>query len=237
MNKTAVIVGATGEIGQAVTDVFINDGFRVCGTYFSDDDTAEKMTVKHGLSLVMEKLDVTDFSETERLYSEIYKEFGSISVNVYSAGIEISKLLAIMCPEEWNRIIDINLNGVYNCCRCVLKKMMPKEYGRIINISSAAASIPGIGQTAYAASKAGVNALTKALAKETARLGITVNAVAPGFTRGEMADKYSEKYKDIIPMKRFAYASEIAELVKFLASENAAYITGAVYTIDGGLGA
>lgn len=236
MDKTIIIIGATGDIGQAVTDIFADDGFRICGTYYSDSDTAERMSANYGSSLIMRKLDITDFYETEKFYNSIYNEFGSISVNVYSAGIEISKMLAVMKADEWNRIIDINLNGVYNCCKCAVRKMTPKKYGRIINISSAAAAAPNIGQTAYAASKAGVNAMTKALAKETAQLGITINAVAPGFTNGRMADKYLQKYKELIPMKRFADSNEIAAVVKFLSREDSAYITGAVYTIDGGFG-
>ena len=234
---TVVVTGGTKGIGLSIVKTFLEAGDMVFAVYSSDEDAAEKLRDSGYENLRIKKCDVTDFDAVSALYNDIYREYGALDVSVHSAGVEISKMLAMITPEEWNKVIDINLNGIYNCCRCAVKKMLSKNSGRIINISSAAAIYPAAGQAAYAASKAGVNALTKALAKETARFKITVNAVAPGYTEGAMADKYYENNIDRIPMKRFARTEEIASLVKFLASGEAEYITGSVYTIDGGLGA
>ena len=235
--KVVVVTGGTKGIGLSIVKSFLEAGDMVFAVYSSDDAAAESLRECGYENLRIKKCDVTDFGAVSDLYNDIYRECGALDVSVHSAGVEISKLLAMISPEEWNNVINVNLNGIYNCCKCAVKKMLLKSSGRIINISSAAAGNPLAGQAAYAASKAGVNALTKALAKETARLKITVNAVAPGFTEGEMADKYYEKSIDQIPMRRFARADEIASLVKFLASDEAGYITGSVYTIDGGMGA
>ncbi len=234
--RTVIVTGGTKGIGLSIVKTFLAEGDAVYAVYNSDEGAADKLREAGYENLTVRRCGVSRFDEVEALYNDVYRERGAIDVSVHSAGVEISKLLAMITPEEWDRIISVNLNGVYNCCRCAVKKMLSKENGRIINISSAAATFPLSGQAAYAASKAGVNALTKALAKETARFGITVNAVAPGYTTGEMADKYYDKMVDKIPMKRFAEPQETAALVKFLASGDAGYITGAVYAIDGGLG-
>ena len=235
--RVVVVTGGTKGIGLSIVKAFLEKGDTVFAVYSSDDDAAARLRESGYENLRVRKCDVTDFDAVSALYNDIYRECGALDVSVHSAGVEISKMLAMTTPEEWNRVIDINLNGTYNCCRCAVKKMLLKNSGRIINISSAAAGCPASGQAAYAASKAGVNALTRALAKETARFKITVNAIAPGYTEGEMADKYYEGNIDRIPMRRFARTEEIASLVKFLASNEAEYITGSVYTIDGGLGA
>lgn len=232
-----VVTGGTKGIGLSIVKSFLETGDTVFAVYSSDEDAAAKLRESGRENLRVKKCDVTEFDAVSALYNDIYRECGALDVSVHSAGVEISKMLAMITPEEWNKVIDINLNGTYNCCKCAVKKMLLKNSGRIINISSAAANYPAAGQAAYAASKAGVNALTRALAKETARFKITVNAVAPGYTEGAMADKYYEGNIDRIPMRRFARTEEIASLVKFLASNEAEYITGSVYTIDGGLGA
>lgn len=237
MDKTAVVTGGTKGIGAAVVKRLREDGFRVCAVYRSDDAAAQGLLDEYGgKDVIVRKADISDYSAAARLYNDVYREFGKIDASVHCAGIELSKILALTSPEEWSGVISVNLNGAFNCCKCAVKKMLPRGYGRIINVSSAAAALPNEGQSAYAASKAGINALTKALAKETARFGITVNAVAPGFVRGEMAERYENKYKNAVPLRRFADPCEIAELIAFLAGDKASYAAGAVFTIDGGIG-
>lgn len=238
MIKTAVVTGATGEIGKAITDAFMQQDFAVCAVYNKGCQKAEEMMKKYtDKPFYTLQADISDADSTEKLYNEANSLLGKIGVSVHCAGIEHSGLLAMTPPEKWNEVISVNLTGTYNCCKYAVKKMLPNKYGRIINISSASATMPFPGQAAYAASKAGVNALTKTLAKEVAKFGITVNAVAPGFVHSPMADNYYEKNIGSIPAGRFAEPEEIAATVSFLAGELAGYITGAVYSIDGGLGA
>lgn len=238
MIKTAVVTGVTGSIGGAAAEALLKKGFAVCGSYRSDAEKARELAERFGgMPFYTVQADVSEHSETERLYAEASSVLGKIGVSVHCAGIESSKFLAMLPTEDWDRVIGVNLTGTYNCCKCAVRKMLPNKFGRIINISSAAAELPLAGQAAYAASKAGVNALTKALAKETAKLGITVNAVAPGFVRGKMADAYFEKSVGTVPAERFAEPEEVAAVICFLAGEETGYITGSVYGIDGGLGA
>ncbi|MBQ3427244.1 MAG: SDR family oxidoreductase [Clostridia bacterium] len=235
MNKVVIVTGGTKGIGAAVTEQFINDGDTVCAVYGSDDAAAQELRDRLGDRLIIRKANVADYDSVQAVYNEIYKELGRIDISVHAAGVELSKPLALTAPDEWDRVISVNLTGTYNCSRCALKKMIVKKYGRIINISSVAADMPNIGQSAYAASKAGVNSLTKTLAKEAAPFCVTVNAVAPGFVSTLLSAPYEAKYKDMIPARRFAEPREVAALVKFLASDEAAYITGSVYKVDGGL--
>ena len=235
MNKVVIVTGGTKGIGAAVTEIFINDGDTVCAVYGSDDAAARELHDLHGSKLITRKTDVSDYNSVQAMYNDIYKEFGRIDISVHAAGVELSKPLVLTAPDEWSRVISVNLTGTYNCSRCALKKMIVKKYGRIINISSIAADMPNIGQSAYAASKAGVNSLTKTLAKEAASFGVTVNAVAPGFVRTSLSASYEDKYRDMIPVNRFAEPREVAAVVKFLASDEAGYITGSVYKVDGGL--
>ncbi len=238
MIKTAIVTGATGEIGRAITDALIQKDFAVCAVYNTGKQKAEEMAKKYkDKPFYTLCADISDADSTEKLYNEANSLLGKIGVSVHCAGIEYSGLLAMTPPEKWNEVISVNLTGTYNCCKYAVKKMLPNKYGRIINISSASATMPFPGQAAYAASKAGVNALTKALAKEIAKFGITVNSVAPGFVYSPMADEYYEKNISSIPAGRFAEPEEIAAAVCFLAGEQTGYITGAIYSIDGGLGA
>lgn len=236
MSKTVIVTGGTRGIGAAVAELFLNDGFRVCAVYRSNDAAANEFSARMNTErLIIKKTDVSDYDAVTRLYNDVYKEFGRLDISVHAAGIELSKMLALTSAEDWKRIIDVNLGGVFYCSKCALKKMLINGYGRIINLSSAAAEIPNEGQGAYSASKAGVNALTKILAKEAAPFGVTVNAVAPAFVRTDMFAPYEEKYKAEIPLGRFAEPREAAALVRYLASDEAAYITGSVYKIGGGI--
>jgi 3-oxoacyl-[acyl-carrier protein] reductase len=238
MIKTAIVTGATGEIGRAVTKALLQNDFAVCAVYNTGKQKAEEMSKMYeGKPFYTLCADISDAESTEKLYNEANSLLGKIGTSVHCAGIEHSSLLAMTPPEKWNDVISVNLTGTYNCCKYAVKKMLPNKYGRIINISSASATMPFPGQAAYAASKAGVNALTKVLAKEMAKFGITVNAVSPGFVHSPMADEYYEKNVSSIPSGRFAEPEEIASLVCYLAGKDAGYITGAIYSIDGGLGA
>ncbi|MBR0366595.1 MAG: SDR family oxidoreductase [Clostridia bacterium] len=236
MNKSVIVTGGTRGIGAAVTEMFLKDGYCVCAVYNNDDRAAQLLRERLSTDrLIIKKADVSDFGAVETLYDEVYKEFGRLDISVHAAGTELSKMLAVTSPSEWQRVIDVNLTGVFNCSKCAVKKMIVNKFGRIINISSVVADIPNIGQAAYAASKAGVNALTKTLAKETAPFGITVNAISPAFVKTDMFAAYEDKYMDIIPLGRLAEPGEAAALVRFLASDDAAYISGSIYKIAGGV--
>ena len=236
MNRSVIVTGGTKGIGAAVVELFINMGDRVCAVYGSDDAAANELRDRLATDrLIARRADVSDYMAVQAVYNEVYKSFGGLDISVHAAGVELSNMLALTTVEQWNRVISVNLTGAYNCSRCALKKMILKKHGRIINISSIAADMPNAGQSAYAASKAGVNALTKTLAKETASFGITVNAVAPGFIKTELSAPYEDKYKEHIPLGRFGTPDEAAAVVGFLASDEAAYITGSVYDVSGGL--
>ncbi len=236
MNRSVIVTGGTKGIGAAVVELFIKMGDRVCAVYGSDDAAAKELRDRLSTdSLITRRADVSDYMAVQAVYNEVYKSFGGLDISVHAAGVELSNMLALTTVEQWNRVISVNLTGAYNCSRCALKKMILKKHGRIINISSVAADMPNVGQSAYAASKAGVNALTKTLAKETASFGITVNAVAPGFIKTALAAPYEDKYKEHIPLGRFGTPDEAAAVVGFLASDEAAYITGSVYDVSGGL--
>lgn len=237
MIKTALVTGATGAIGNAVVEAFLKKDYAVCAVYNSSKKKADEMSEEYrDKNFFLLYADVADHLSVEKLYDNAERLLGKIGVSVHCAGIENSTLLPMMAFEEWEKVISVNLTGIYNCCKYAAKKMIPNKFGRIINVSSASASISFPGQAAYSASKAGVNALTKTLAKEMARFGVTVNAVAPGFVKSPMASVYYEKNIKHVPVGRFAEPKEVAEIIGFLASGGAEYITGSVYGVDGGLG-
>lgn len=195
--------------------------------------TLTQKNIKH------HKCDVADIKAVAELVDAIVKEFGKIDVLVNNAGITKDGLLMRMSEEDWDAVIDTNLKGVFNFTKAVSRPMMGKKSGKIVNITSISGVMGNAGQANYSASKAGVIGFTKAVAKELASRNINVNAIAPGFIETEMTDKLSEdvkkNYLASIPMKRFASTNEVANVVKFLASDDASYITGQTLCVDGGI--
>lgn len=182
---------------------------------------------------------VASFEEASGLVSSAVEAFGRLDAMVNNAGITRDGLIARMAPEDFDAVVDVNLNGTFNCCKAAAKVMMKQRSGRIINMSSVVGVAGNAGQVNYAASKAGVIGITKSLAKELARRNITVNAVAPGFISTDMTGALSAEQQEAIAsrigLQRFGDAEDVAALVGFLASPEAAYITGQVISVDGGL--
>ncbi len=185
------------------------------------------------------KVDVSKYVDVEKACLEVIAELGHVDILVNNAGITKDALLMKMSEEDFDRVIDINLKSVYNTCKVLVRPMMKNSKSKIINISSIVGLIGNFGQTNYAASKAGMIGFTKSLAKEVASRNINVNAVAPGFIETEMTEKIPEKVKELmlknIPLKRFGKPQDIANMVLFLASDDSDYITGQVFTVDGGM--
>lgn len=234
--KNALITGGTRGIGRACAEEFLKKGFRVIILYSKSDETARKMHEELGCDAY--KADVSDYSEIEKTISEIVKKHGNIDVLVNNAAIAEQRLFLDIDKGAWDRMIDVNLNGVYNVTHEVLKYMVRENSGSIVNISSIWGQCGGSCEVHYSASKAGVIGFTKALAKEMALSGIRVNCVAPGMIDTEMNSHLTEEEKaeicEEIPMGRMGTAEECARLVYFLSSSDAAYITGQTIGINGG---
>ena len=235
--KVVLITGASGGIGRAIAKKFASLGAKIALNDIVQSEEnlkklAEELRGKYFLA------DVSKLEEVERMTEEIKKEFGRLDVLVNNAGITQDRTLAKMAKEEWQRVIDIDLTGVFNCTKAALPLIIANQ-GKIISISSLVGQRGNFGQTNYAAAKAGIIGFTKALTKEVGRFGVTVNAVAPGFIETRLTENLPseviETVKKFTPLGRFGKPEEVASLVVFLASEEANFITGAVINIDGGL--
>jgi NAD(P)-dependent dehydrogenase (short-subunit alcohol dehydrogenase family) len=194
---------------------------------------------KMGRRAMLAQADVGDYPDTFRMAQEVLREFGHLDILVNNAGINSDKSFVKMDHASWRKVLGINLDGVFNCTKVFIDQMLKQNYGRVVNITSVIGQIGNFGQANYAASKAGVAAFTKSLAKELAGKGVTVNAVAPGFIETEMVEGIPEKVRqrllDQIPLKRFGRADEVARSVVFICSADGDYITGAELSINGGL--
>ena len=239
--ETAFITGASRGIGAAIALELGRLGATVVGTSTSDQG-AEHLSAElrsAGVSGQGCVLDVTDGAAVDALCREVEQRWGTPFIVVNNAGITRDGLLLRMNEDDWDVLIDTNLKSVYRVCRAWLKSMVKLRRGRIINVSSLAGVIGNPGQTNYAAAKAGVLGFTKALAREVAPRGITVNAVAPGFIETDMTRAFGAEQRqalvDMIPLKRFGSAADVAGAVAFLASPAAAYITGTTLHVNGGL--
>jgi len=240
--KIAVITGAGRGIGRAIALQFAEYGAKLVLNYRNSFLQVEELlqTISGlGGEAIAVKADVSREEEAKYLIDEAVKKYEKIDILVNNAGINKDNLLMRMTEEEFDAVMDINLKGTFFCMKHASKIMLKQQYGKIINISSVVGLTGNIGQVNYAASKAGVIGMTKSAARELARKGITVNAVAPGFIKTDMTDSLPDKVKEAsiaaIPMGRFGDASEVAGAVCFLASEASNYITGQVLCVDGGM--
>jgi acetoacetyl-CoA reductase len=236
MARTALVTGGTRGIGRAITERLKADGFRVAAGYAGNEEAAQACAKELGIVIV--KGNVGHFEDCVRAVKEVEEQLGPIDVLVNNAGITRDAMLHKMTPQQWNDVIYVNLASIFNMSRQVIEGMRERAYGRIINISSINGQKGQIGQTNYSAAKAGVIGFTKALAQETASKGITVNCVAPGYIDTEMMSAVPQNVLDkivsTIPVGRLGRAEEIAACVAFLAREDAAFITGATVTANGG---
>lgn len=234
--KTAVITGGTGGIGEACVKLFSKKGYRVFFIYRSREEKAKQLEKETGAVGV--KADISDYDSTIEAIDNITKQCFEIDVLINNAGISQQRLFIDIMPEEWKKITDIDLNGVYNVTLPVVKKMIVKKRGAIVNISSIWGQCGASCEVAYSAAKSGVIGFTKALAKELGLSGIRVNCVAPGMIDTPMNGVFSEE--DIsqicseIPLGRMGTAAECAELIYFLSSDDSSYITGQTIGINGG---
>ncbi|MEA1872539.1 MAG: 3-oxoacyl-ACP reductase FabG [Chloroflexota bacterium] len=240
--QTAIITGGTRGIGKGIAESFLKAGARVIVTYTSNEAAAAqfgKDNSQFAESIDIRKLDVTNYEEVEKFFKYVDTNYGSFEVLVNNAGIRKDSILAMMKESDWHDVMNVNLTGIFYMCKFAVKSLMRKRYGRIINISSVMERYGFEGQANYAASKAGLSALTKSLSKEVATRGITVNCVSPGFIATELVedipDKLRETYLARIPLKRFGNTEEVAACVLFLASKEATYVTGSTLEVTGGL--
>lgn len=240
-NKIAIITGGADGIGKAAALRFASEGAVSVIWDLNEEkgnDVVKQITSTGGKAVFM-KVNTAVFAEVEAATNGVIGQFGQIDVLVNNAGITRDATLKKMTPDQWQQVIDVNLTGVFNCCKCISEKMVERNFGRIINTSSVVALYGNFGQTNYVATKAGLIGITKTLAKELGRKGITVNAVAPGFIATEMVKKMPEEVlksmEEKVPLKRLGLPEEIAAAYLFLASDDAAYINGAVLSVDGGI--
>jgi 3-oxoacyl-(acyl-carrier-protein) reductase len=238
----ALVTGASRGIGKEIAIALAEAGASVAINYRSSEEGASDVAKRIemlGVSSWIYPADISDYNETIKMKQQIEKYFGKIDILVNNAGINVDKLFINMDAEAWNKVISVNLNGVFNCCNIFKNDLIESNQGRIINITSIVGQMGNVGQVNYAASKAGIIGMTKALAKEFARNNITVNAIAPGFIETDMLmgvpDKVKEKIVAQIPAKRFGKPEEVAYSVAFLASGHAGYITGHVLNVNGGM--
>lgn len=239
-HSIALVTGATGGLGTHMVKRLIDDGYEVVGNYRSQEKAeawAEEMK-KEGYRPHLYQADVSDYEQVGKMVAQIEEEVGPIEVLVNNAGITRDGAFKKMSLEHWEEVMRSNLYSVFNCSRHVINRMIEMNYGRIINISSVNGQRAQFGQVNYAAAKAGMHGFTKTLAIEVARHGITVNTISPGYIATDMvmavAEEVRAKIVQGIPVGRLGGTHEIAHLVSFLASEEAAFITGANYAINGG---
>lgn len=240
--RVAVVTGGTRGIGAAIAEMLAANGCAVAAGYSKGKESAEKFQEKmkaKGAKVSIHQGRVDDADDCSRVIKEVMDEFGRVDYLVNNAGITIDKTVRKMTVDDWRQVVSVNLSGAFQMTKAVLEHMIERGSGRVVNISSVIGETGNIGQANYAASKAGLFGFTKSLALEMAQRGITVNCVAPGFIETEMVaaipqaalDKVIEK----IPQRRLGKAHEVARVVQFLLDDDASYITGAVFNVNGGL--
>lgn len=240
--RVAVVTGGARGIGRAIGERLATLGASVIIADQLDDlaeNSAREIAQMTGRKIIAKKVNVTEFQSANELIEQVMAEFAKVDILVNNAGITRDTLILRMTEADWDAVLNVNLKGAFNCSKAVIRPMLKQRYGRIVNISSVSGQVGQVGQTNYSASKAGLIGFTKALAREVASRQITVNAVAPGFIPTSLTNGLSEELKQAIltatPIGRMGKPEEIAAAVAFLASEEAAYITGQVLAVDGGM--
>jgi len=239
--KTTLITGATRGIGKGIAQVFAAQGAKIAFTFVGSIDKAKEL--EKDLSSITEikgyQSDASDFDAAQKLVDEVILDFGKVDVLVNNAGITKDGLMLRMNKDDWDKVIKINLDSVFNLTKAIIKPMMKAKKGSIINMSSVVGIKGNAGQANYAASKAGIIGFSKSIALELGARNIRCNVIAPGFIETEMTDVLDEKivqgWKDSIPLKRGGLPEDVANACVFLASEMSSYITGQVLSVDGGM--
>jgi len=241
VGRAAIVTGAAQGIGRAIAENLAEAGADVVVADLDparSEDTVAAVK-KYGRKALNLKVNVADANDTKALAEQVIKEWGKIDILVNNAGITRDGLLLRMKEEDWNLVLQVNLNGTFNCTKAVLQPMTKQRYGRIVNIASIVGAMGNVGQANYAASKAAVIGFSKTVAREYASRNVTVNAVAPGFIDTAMTQGLSVEVKETlqkqIPLGRLGTPADIANAVRFLVSEEAAYITGHVLHVNGGM--
>ena len=236
-DKCAIVTGASRGIGRAIAKKLASLGANIVLNYRSNDEEALK--VSYGVDVFLYKCDISDFNAVEEMIKASKEKFGKVDIMINNAGITKDTLLLRMKEEDFDKVIEVNLKGVFNCLKAITPVMIRQKCGKIVNLSSVVGLVGNAGQVNYAASKAGVIGMTKSLAKEVGSRGITVNAVAPGFIDTDMTEVLGEKFKEeakkSIPLKRLGKPEDVAGAVAYLVGNEASYITGQVLNVDGGM--
>jgi acetoacetyl-CoA reductase len=236
MLKVAVVTGGTRGIGLSITKALIAEGYQVAALYHGNEEAAQKCATETGAKVF--KADVANFEQCHKAITDIEAALGPVNVLVNNAGITKDGMLHKMPEDNWHAVIETNLTSCFNMCRAVIEGMRARQFGRIINISSINGQKGQLGQANYSAAKAGMLGFTRALALESAAKGITVNAICPGYIATDMTSAMPQEVLDSIirqiPAARMGKPEEIADMVAFLASDKAAFITGSTMTVNGG---
>ncbi|CUP77631.1 3-oxoacyl-[acyl-carrier-protein] reductase [Clostridium baratii] len=241
-DKCAIVTGASRGIGRAIAKKLASLGANIVLNYRSNDEEALKVKdelISYGVDVFLYKCDISDFNAVEEMIKASKEKFGKVDIMINNAGITKDTLLLRMKEEDFDKVIEVNLKGVFNCLKAITPVMIRQKCGKIVNLSSVVGLVGNAGQVNYSASKAGVIGMTKSLAKEVGSRGITVNAVAPGFIDTDMTEVLGEKFKEeakkSIPLKRLGKPEDVAGAVAYLVGNEASYITGQVLNVDGGM--